>query len=115
MSDKKPSQISRIYDLLLDGNPHSVKEIIKEVYGLDHCGYPNVHGRITDIRKKYGVKIINFKDNKIKSLTYYQIQPIEFQKIPLEDFPQEPKFEDMPEYDEYNGGHERLIKSKIFN
>ena len=112
MSANNPSQADRIYDLLLDGNPHSVIEIIKEVYGLDHCGYPNVHGRVTDIRKKYGVNIINFKDDKVKSLTYYQIVPsvsvasfnldngVPVGQIPLEE---------MPEYSAYNGGQDKLI------
>jgi len=94
---EKISQINRLYDLLLDGNSHSTNEIQEKIYGREHLGYANIHGRITDIRKKYGVKIINFKDDKIKSLSYYQILPPEI------------ALEDMPEYSAYNGGQEKLI------
>ena len=88
--EKRPTQASKLYDLLLDGNPHSTSEILDKVYGLDFKGYANIHGRVTDLRKKYGVRIINFKDDKIKSLTYYQLLPPE---VPLNE---------MPEYDLYN-------------
>jgi hypothetical protein len=90
MIEKKLSQASKLYDLLLDGNAHSTNEIQEKVYGREHLGYANIHARITDIRKKYGVRIINFKDDKIKSLTYYQLLPPE---IPLEE---------MPEFDKWN-------------
>ena len=90
MSEKKPTQTDRLYDLLSDGNAHSTTEILEKIYGLGHSGYANIHGRVTDIRKKYGVTIINFKDDKIKSITYYQLLPPE---VPLTE---------MPEYQEYN-------------
>jgi hypothetical protein len=75
--ENKISQISKIYDLLLDGNAHSTTVILEKIFGVNHYGYANIHGRITDIRKKYGVRIINFKDDNIKSLSYYQIIPPE--------------------------------------
>ena len=96
MSAKIP-QINRLYDLLSDGNAHSTTEILNKIYGVGHSGYANIHGRITDIRKKYGVKIINFKDDKIKSLSYYQILPPEI------------TLEEMPEYATYNGGQAQLM------
>ena len=96
MSVKIP-QINRLSDLLLDGNPHSTNEIQEKIYGREHLGYANIHGRITDISKKYGVKIINFKDDKIKSLSYYQILPPEI------------TLEEMPEYATYNGGQAQLM------
>ena len=97
MKEKRPSQVDRLYDLLLDGNPHSTNEIQEKIYGREHLGYANIHARVTEIRKKYGVRVINFKDDKIKSLTYYQLLPPE---IPLEE---------MPEYDKYNGGQQSLM------
>ena len=97
MSEIKPTQTDRLYDLLSDGNAHSTTEILEKVYGVGHSGYANIHGRVTDIRKKYGVKIINLKDDKIKSLSYYQILPPE---IPLEE---------MPEWDKWHGGQQSLM------
>ena len=96
MSAKIP-QINRLYDLLSDGNAHSTTEILNKIYGVGHSGYANIHGRITDIRKKYGVKIINFKDDKIKSLSYYQILPPEI------------TLEEMPEWDRWHQRQQRII------
>lgn len=94
---KRPSQVDRLYDLLSDGEPHSTTEILKKIYGREHLGYANIHGRVTDIRKKYGVKVRNFKDDRIKSLSYYQIEPAE---VP---------FEEMPEFEKYTGSQQNLI------
>lgn len=77
------SQTDRLYNLLSDGAAHSTVEILNKVYGVDHSGYANIHGRITDIRKKYHLNIINFKDDKIKTLTYYQIIKMEENRPPI--------------------------------
>jgi hypothetical protein len=115
---EKISQTTRLFDLLSDGNPHSTNEIQEKIYGREHLGYANIHGRITDIRKKYGVEIINFKDDKIKSLSYYQILPPETN---LDDGPKLGNWfdknkmdsliplEEMPEYSTYNGCQGKLI------
>jgi hypothetical protein len=108
--ETKLSQVARLYNLLSDGNAHSTNEIQDKIYGREHLGYANIHGRITDIRKKYGVKIINFKDDKFKSLSWYQIKPIEFQEIPKEDIPPEPKFEEMPEVELWRGLENRIAE-----
>ena len=93
----KIAQVNRLYDLLSDGNAYSTTEILNKIYGIGHSGYANIHGRITDIRKKYKVEVINFKDDKIRSLSYYQILPPEI------------ALEEMPEYSAYNGGQGKLI------
>ena len=70
---EKISQTQRLYNLLSDGQPHSVPEIMLKVYGIEHSGYCNVHGRITDIRKKYGVEVKNLPDINRRSITWYQM------------------------------------------
>jgi len=98
------SQITRLFDLLSDGNAHSTNEIQLKIYGREHLGYANIHGRVTDIRKKYGVNIINFKDDKIKTLSYYQIVSKEPERIRLED---------TPEYSKYHYGEKPLQQIKL--
>jgi hypothetical protein len=56
VEEKKKPQWARILDLLSDNEPHTVSEIIEKCYGINHAGYCNVHGRITDLRKM-GYKI----------------------------------------------------------
>ena len=94
---EKISKVKIIYDLLLDGNPHSTNEIQEKAFGREHLGYANIHARITEIRKKYGVNIINYPDDKIRSLTYYQM------------IPPEVRFEEMPEFEKYGGGQQKLV------
>ena len=101
MPEKKLSQTDRLYNLLSDGEPHSTVEILNKIYGVGHSGYANIHGRVTDVRRKYKpIEIINFRDDKIKSLTYYQIKP---PREPI-DSPKEPEIplEETPEYAEYH-------------
>jgi hypothetical protein len=118
---EKISQTTRLYDLLSDGNPHSTNEIQLVIYGREHLGYANIHGRITDIRKKYGLRVINFKDDEVKSLSYYQI--VNDDKVELReeyknsilvkrsangiDLPI--PLEEMPEYDKFNLGQQILM------
>jgi hypothetical protein len=99
----KISQTERLYNLLSDGEPHSTVEILNRIYGVDHAGYANIHGRITDIRKKYHLNIINFKDDNTKTLTYYQIIPKE----------PEIRLEDTPEYRKYGYGEKPLQQIRL--
>jgi hypothetical protein len=80
---KTPSQKSRIFDLLSDGQPHNTAEIMTRIYGVNHFGYCNVHGRITDIRQE-GHEVKSWMDKDNRSLCWYQmtIKPVEAPNLP---------------------------------
>ncbi len=46
---KTISQTKKLFNFLSDGFPHSTDEILREVYGNDHCGLARVGGRINDL------------------------------------------------------------------
>mgnify|MGYP001402886203 CR=1 FL=1 len=77
------SQTDKLYDLLSDGNAHRTDEIVSKVYSGGSLA--RVGARIFDVKKKYGVEIIGWHDEKNPSLYWYQIKA--------------PAFEDMPEYE----------------
>jgi hypothetical protein len=99
--DKKPSQTSIIYDLLLSGNPISTYQIAKAVGGENLI---RISERIREIKKQKNVEIVSFRDDQNKSLWWYQLKP----EIPLSE---------MPEYRKWNkqlwGGLENKIQSKL--
>lgn len=79
------SQTDKLYDLLSDGNAHRTDEIVSKAYSGGSLA--RVGARIWDIKRKYGVEIIGWHDEKNPSLYWYQIKA--------------PAFEDMPEYQEW--------------
>ena len=52
--EEKISQSERLYRLILDGQWHSTREILKIVYGDEHMGLARVGGRIYDVWDRYG-------------------------------------------------------------
>ena len=49
--DQKISQKARILELLKDGKPHNVSEILEKCYGVEGRGHACVHSRVTEIRE----------------------------------------------------------------
>jgi len=84
----KISQTKIIYDLLLDGEPHSTYEMVNLI--KPDGGLVRISERIREIQKQHGIVIDSWPDNKNRSMWRYQIRPVE---IPLEE---------MPEYYLYN-------------
>jgi hypothetical protein len=80
---EKISQTTRLYNLLLDGNPHRTDEIVNKIYSGGSLA--RVGARIWDIQKKYGVKIIGWHDFETPKLYWYQIVKNE---VPLEEIPE---------------------------
>ena len=67
------SQEDRLYNLLVDGKPHRTDEIQLVVYGSTHLGVCRIGGRIDGLKKKGCVIPDARKDEKIKSLYWYQM------------------------------------------
>lgn len=86
MSQKILSQTDRLFNLLKDGKPIRTDEIMEKIYGGSHLGLARVGARIWDLKKKYNVNIKGWKDEN-PCLYWYQL---------------EIRFEDMPEYNQYN-------------
>lgn len=84
----KISQTKIIYNLLLDGEPHSTYEMVNLI--RPEGGLVRISERIREIQKQYGIIIDSWPDSKNRSMWWYQIRPVE---IPLEE---------MPEYSLYN-------------
>jgi len=105
--EKKISQTKLLYDLLLDGNAHSTRElsalVMSKRLNPDEGGLVRLSERIREIKKQYGVEIVSFQDDLIHSKWYYQIKPIEY----------EPKFEDMPEVELWKGLESRIGQGKL--
>ena len=94
----KLSQTKIIYDLLLDGEPHSTYEMVNLI--KPDGGLVRISERIREIQKQHGVKINSWSDSDNRSMWWYQIKPIEDLEV---------KFEDMPEYEEYHQAQGILI------
>lgn len=71
----KISQTEKLYHLLKDGKPHSTLNILENVYGSSHLGIARISGRIFDAKKKYGVEIKSFRDEKNPTIYHYQLLP----------------------------------------
>jgi hypothetical protein len=89
--EKQLSQKQRIFNLLSDGQLHSVDEIIKNVYGLNHAGICCIHSRITELRAegkksgKFDVPNAKFFDHHPKMACYqivFNNPPVEVSKKP---------------------------------
>ncbi len=50
--DATKNQREKLLSLLQDGLPHSTPEIMKKVYGDDHCGLARIGARINDLVKE---------------------------------------------------------------
>jgi hypothetical protein len=100
----KINQADLILDLLSDGNSHSTNEIQEKVYGREHLGYANIHARITDLRER-GINIPRAeRDDNIKTLYWYHIEPPKEPEIP---------FYEMPEYFEWKKYYNDLGQGKL--
>jgi hypothetical protein len=84
----KISQTKIIYDLLLDGEPHSTYDMVNLI--RPDGGLVRISERIREIQKQHGIVIDSWPDSKNRSMWWYLIKPVE---IPLEE---------MPEYSLYN-------------
>jgi hypothetical protein len=67
------SQKVRIEELLLDGQPHTVDEIRKKVYGVNGQGNACIHSRVTELREKYGKERVPDAKKNDQGEWYYQI------------------------------------------
>ena len=72
---KRESQTTRIYNLLMDGEPHRTDEIQIKIYGRNHLGTARISGRVSDIRRIYKITVDGWKDKDIPSLFWYRILP----------------------------------------
>ena len=68
------SQTIEILELLLDGNPHRVDEILRKVYGIEKPSIARVASRVHDIRK-HGFEVKSWRDPENKKLWWYQLSP----------------------------------------
>ena len=68
----KISQTKIIYDLLLDGEPHSTYEMVNLI--KPEGGLVRISERIREIQKQHGVKIDSWPDIHNKSMWWYQIE-----------------------------------------
>ncbi len=110
------SQVKLIYYRLLDGDPHSNRELAALVMSKrlnpEEGGLVRISERIREIQKQYGVEIIGFHDDKIHSLYWYQMgRDISNSPVAqgLKKLSDNVPLEEMPEYDEYNRGQQKLI------
>ena len=87
----KLSQTKIIFDLLSDGEPHSTYEIA-QLIGSSY-GLLRISERIREIKSQHGLVIDSFRDDKNKSMWWYQIRASEKVDVPLEE---------MPEYQYYH-------------
>jgi hypothetical protein len=77
------SQTDKLYNLLKNGQPVRTDAIMEAVYGNGHLGLARVGARIWDLKKKYGVQIIGFKDKEKPTLYWYQIKRSEPEQLRL--------------------------------
>lgn len=61
----KLNQNKRLLELLLDGQPHSTREIVKEVYGDESLSLSRVSARIWDLEHKFGCIFLDKFGNEI--------------------------------------------------
>jgi len=69
----KLSQVQRLYNLLSDLKSHRTDEILTVIYGVGGPSCANVSGRISDVRKKYDVRITCTRDKQRRTLRWYRI------------------------------------------
>lgn len=67
------TQEEKLYLYLKDGLPHRTDHILKAIYGSEHLGIARISARIFGVKKRYGVDIKGWKDDKTPSLYWYRL------------------------------------------
>lgn len=67
------SQESILFEILSDGNPHRVDELISKVYGCWGPASARLAARINDVKERHGVEINSWPDPENSKLWFYQI------------------------------------------
>ena len=66
------SQTNEIYNILSDGLPHRSDQIQEKMFGSTKVGLFRLAARVNDL-KQLGYAIKGWKDDKVKTLYWYQL------------------------------------------
>jgi peroxiredoxin len=98
---KENSQTKLIFNLLSDGEAHSTHELVNLI--KPGGGLVRISERIREIMKQKGIIIESFRDDKDKTMWWYQIKATEL----------EPRFDEMPEYEKWKNYYNNLGQGKL--
>ncbi len=67
------SNVEAIFAILSDRRAHSSFEIVREVYKQNAPTIARLAARIYDIKKRFGVEVLSWKDHTNPKMTWYMI------------------------------------------